>query len=520
MTSKDKGASRGSNKFELMNSVAEGAMANRIVPPGPERDRSGPERERYKERQRGKLKGKAGDAISRVPIVTKGGTVKVPVPADKEPIFRPGRDGDGGGGQGDGEAGEGSADYVEMPMEEFVKWVLEELDLPNMEKKQLATTMVKSQKVKGISQHGPKARMNKRATTKARIKRVAALRNAQPGLFVDDFAQKCQQVFDVYYFYAVASDKSRPIFPEKVYDLIGKNIEAFLASIETIDPYPKLHGPRAVSFREEVRASVLAYLASHANKSAPYTVHEQLRQRIETYVYEKVRGGDKYLPSIEEVPFHEDDFRFNRLQDKYDPDSQAVVFFLLDRSGSMQGDPLSLCKMYFFLCVLFLRSRYKDVEIVLISHDGQDYLWKTEEEFFNIGAGGGTVVESSLKLIHDIAEFSATCAATKNSAGPFPRKVYNRFMFQGTDGDLFDGDAVIAGWWKKIVLDLEFSYCGYLECGTSWNGRSGWRGGGQALLTLPAEAKERIGMAKANKPDDVIKAFKEILTKNANTGGA
>jgi len=519
MKSKDKGASRG-NTF-IIDGVAEGAMANRIVPPGPERDRSGPERERYKERQRERLKGKAGDVIKRVPIPTKGGTIKVPTEGGYEPVFRPGRDGQGKGGPGQGEPGKDAGEYIEMTMEEFAKWVFEELDLPNMEKKQIATALVKSQKVKGISHHGPKARMNKRATTKARIRRVAALRNAQPELFVENFAEKCQQVFEAYYFYAVATDRTKPVFPKKLYELIGGNIEAFLTELETLDPYPKLLGENAVAFRRDVRAAVLTYLGDDESDSAPYTVHENLRQRIESYVYDKARGEDNYLPSIEEVPFHKNDMRYNRLQDKYDPDSKAVVFLLLDRSGSMQGDPLALCKMYFFLCVLFLQTRYKDVEIVLISHDAQDWLWKRQEEFFNIGAGGGTVVETSLKLIWDVAETGATCAATKNSAGPFPKKMYNRFMFHGTDGDLFDGDAVIGGWWKKLILEGDFSYCGYLECGTAWSGFStAWRAGGQALIKLPPEAKERIGMAKANKPDDVIKAFKEILTKNANAGGA
>ena len=58
MNSKDSGAT---NTFEYVLSGVEGAMGNRIVPPGPERDRSGPERERYRERQRERLKGKAGD---------------------------------------------------------------------------------------------------------------------------------------------------------------------------------------------------------------------------------------------------------------------------------------------------------------------------------------------------------------------------------------------------------------------------------------------------------------------------
>lgn len=523
MTNKDKGASHGNVFLLQTEGFAEGAMANRIVPPGVERDRSGPERERYKERQRERMKGKAGDIIKKVPIVTKGGTIKVPTTGGYEPTWRPGRDGDGGGqGPGPGEAGDQPGEYVEMPMEEFAKWVFEELDLPNMEKKQIATALVKSQKVKGISHHGPKARLNKRATAKARIKRMAALRNAQPELFVEGFKEKCQQVFEVYYFYSVFGLTAKPA-PSQLPNALriaGENIESFLNDIETVEPYPKLHGEQKTQFRAEVRARVTEWMEKNPSKdSAPYTVHEALRRRIEEYVYKKERKGD-FLPTIDEVPFHKNDFRYNRLQDKFDPDSKAVVFLLLDRSGSMQGEPLALCKMYFFLCVLFLRTRYKDVEIILISHDAQDYLWKTEEEFFNIGAGGGTVVASSLKLIIDIAEKGAKCAATGNEAGPFPKTMYNRFMFEGTDGDLFDGDEVIGGLWRQIVEQLEFSYCGYLECGTAWSGfGSGWRLGGQALNRLPPNVKERIGMAKANRSDDVVKAFKDILTKNANTAG-
>src|SRR5271170_59184 len=158
MKSKDK-RSQDENSIEVFldGGYAEGALANKIVPPGPERDRTGPERERYRERQRERMKGKAGDIIKKVPIVTKGGTIKVPTSGGYEPTWRPGRDGDGQGGPGPGEPGSDPGEYIEMTPEEFAQWVLEDLDLPNMEKKQIATALVKSQKVKGISRHGPKA---------------------------------------------------------------------------------------------------------------------------------------------------------------------------------------------------------------------------------------------------------------------------------------------------------------------------------------------------------------------------
>jgi uncharacterized sporulation protein YeaH/YhbH (DUF444 family) len=517
MTSKKNGAFDG-NTFEIVvGDIVAGALGNRIVPPGPERDRSGPERERYKERQKERMKGNAGDIIKKVPIPTKDGKIRVPTTGGYEPTWRPGRDGDGQGGPGPGEPGEDQGEYVEMSPEEFADFVLEDLDLPNMERKQIATAVVKSQKVKGIARHGPKARMNKRATAKARIRRVAALRNAQPELFVENFAEKCQQVFDAYHFYAVASDLSRPIFPGKLYAMIGENVEAFLSEIETIEPWQKLYFDDATAFRMEVREAVKAYL--HANGEAafaPYTVHEQLQQRIERYVYNKEREGE-FLPSIEDVPFHKNDMRYNRLQDKFDPDSKAVVAFLQDRSGSMTGEPLALCKMYWFLLYLMLQRRYKDVTILYFSHDSVPYLWKNYAEFINIGASGGTVVASSLELVYKVLEFGAKSETTGNSAGPFPKTQYNRYFFHGTDGDLFDGAGVIQNGWKKLLVDAELNFCGYLETGTSWGGWSTrYSLGGQALQGLPSELKAKIGMAKVNRSDDVIKAFKEILTKTAN----
>ena len=43
-------------------------------------------------------------------------------------------------------------------------------------------------------------------------------------------------------------------------------------------------------------------------------------------------------PTVEEFPFHKVDLRYKRIEERWDPDSKAVVFFELDTSGSMSGD--------------------------------------------------------------------------------------------------------------------------------------------------------------------------------------
>jgi hypothetical protein len=88
-------------------------------------------------------------------------------------------------------------------------------------------------------------------------------------------------------------------------------------------------------------------------------------------------------------------------------------------------------------------------------------------------------------------------------------------MFHATDGALFDGRTVIQDWWTKIIRTAKFNYCGYLEVGTSWfGGGGGWNLGGEALLGLPADVKQFLGMARANSLADVPDAFVQILTKD------
>src|SRR5262249_32502424 len=160
--------------------------------------------------------------------------------------------------------------------------------------------------------------------------------------------------------------------------------------------------------------------------------------------------------SVTEVPFAKTDFRYNRVEERDEPDSKCMVALVLDRSGSMSGDPLVIAKAWFLLNVIFLRTKYKDVALVLISHDAIDWLWNNEEEFFKIGAGGGTIAAPAWEAVFRVAEFGYTCKKTGVSKGPYPRAQYNRYMFHATDGALFDGAPTIQQWWTKIIRDARF----------------------------------------------------------------
>ncbi len=494
------------------------ADRNVIRPPHTGGDPTKPDRDRYRERQKGKAKKKIGDIIGDNPIITRPGKIKIPVEPDKEPTWRPGRDGKGGGGSGNGKAGDQPGEYIEVSWEEFIEMFFDSINLPYMLKKMFAQTMVKTHKRRGVTKVGPRARMNKHETAIARMQRASALRNSRPEEFVDDFAAKCQSVFEAYVFWSASRVGVDSIFPEPVLFLIADEVDQFLSAVESALISNLVAD--APAYRRSVLALVNAYLEAERTTTAPYTLDDELRQRIEAYVYEKERQGD-IIPSAWEVPFANSDLRFNRIEEKEDPDSKAMVGLILDRSGSMSGDPLVIAKAYFFICVLFLKTKYKNVAIVMISHDAQDYLWKTEEEFFKIGAGGGTVAVPAWDLLLRIAQTGATCKQTGVQAGPYPASEWNRYMFHATDGQLFDGAEVIRDWWTKIIRS-PFNYAGYLEISNSWGGGGwgGWGGGsswdmaGEALLGLPADVKAHVGMAQAKSLADVPEAFKQILDKD------
>jgi|GEM_PF-663562 len=508
------------NDDSLIPILAAGSGKSSITPPSRGGDKTGRDRERYKERQKGKLKGKIGDIIGDNPIITRPGKINVPVPPEKEPIWRPGRDQSGKGGPGKGKPGQDPGDYVEMDFEEFLEMFFAEIGLPNMLKKMFAQTLVKTHKRRGLTNNGPKSRLDKRATAIARLRRASSMKNARPEDFVPDFAEKCQSVFEAYTFWAYGKSGANGegiMFPEPVMVLFENEVSGFLRSVELADESDPVIEADVDDFRKGVLQALVTYLGENSDVTvAPYTVHEALQRRIETYVFLKERNGE-VIPSTLEVPFHKTDERFSRIEEKDDPDSKAMVALVLDRSGSMDGDPIIIAKAYFFICVMFLKTKYKEVAIVMISHDGQEYLWKTEEEFFKIGASGGTVAVPAWELVYNIAEYGARSKSTGNSAGPYPAATWNRYMFHATDGDLFDGEDAIQEWFTKIIL-APFNYVGYLECGTSWSGRSGYSLGGQALQGLPPAVKAHLGMAKANSLKDVPDAFKQILDKDRQKG--
>jgi uncharacterized sporulation protein YeaH/YhbH (DUF444 family) len=111
---------------------------------------------------------------------------------------------------------------------------------------------------------------------------------------------------------------------------------------------------------------------------------------------------DALRARLARVPFLDPiDLRYrHRVRDPL-PTSKAVMFCLMDVSGSMDESRKDLAKRFFILLYLFLSRHYRETEVVFIRHHTQASE-VNEEEFFGATESGGTVVSSALTLMNQI----------------------------------------------------------------------------------------------------------------------
>ena len=105
---------------------------------------------------------------------------------------------------------------------------------------------------------------------------------------------------------------------------------------------------------------------------------------------------------IEKIPYLDPiDLRFRNRVKQPVPTAKAVMFCLMDVSGSMDEARKELAKRFFILLYLFLTRHYEKIDLVFIRHHTQAQE-VDEENFFHARETGGTVVSSALVLMDEI----------------------------------------------------------------------------------------------------------------------
>ena len=155
------------------------------------------------------------------------------------------------------------------------------------------------------------------------------------------------------------------------------------------------------------------------------------------------------------TPFSNEDLRFRQLIQRRRPTVDAVVFFVLDASASMDAGCRKLAKTFFFWALQGIRRQFRNIDTVFIAHTVE--AWEFEEQqFFEVRGEGGTRASSALELVNDIV------------ARRFDLERYNGYVFYASDGDNFPADRDAARV-SLDVLERQMNFLGYLEVSSGYH---------------------------------------------------
>jgi uncharacterized protein len=164
---------------------------------------------------------------------------------------------------------------------------------------------------------------------------------------------------------------------------------------------------------------------------------------------EALKAKMKRIPFIDPI-----DIRFRRFEMVPKPVAQAVMFCLMDVSGSMSEHMKDLAKRFYMLLYVFLTRRYRHVDIVFIRHT--DRAEEVDEDtFFHGPASGGTLVSSALAAMHEIVRER------------YSPSDWNIYAAQASDGDNAHSDSEVTGQLLTELILPVTQFFAYLEVSES-----------------------------------------------------
>lgn len=245
---------------------------------------------------------------------------------------------------------------------------------------------------------------------------------------------------------------------------------------------------RRISMRSQPQTKLkqaeeeLEQLLGDTNESAAEV--KELREKIA-----KLKNKISRIPFID--PF---DLRYNRRVAQPSLTSKAVVFFLMDVSGSMDESKKDVAKRFFILLYLFLNRTYQTIDIVFIRHH-TSAKEVNEQEFFYSRETGGTVVSSALELMNEIM------------VSRYPATEWNIYGAQASDGDNWNNDSPHC---KDILVNYimpKVQYFAYIEIMPRHH-QSLWYEYEAVNAAFPNFAMQNINTIK-----DIYPVFRELFKR-------
>lgn len=399
-------------------------------------------RQRFLQRYRKQIKKSVEQAIGNRSItdMDKAEQISIPRGDTDEPVFRHGKGGYNqqvfpgnkefirgdrlprpkeGAGQGPGQAsnsGEGMDEFVfEISQSEFLDFMFEDLELPNLLKRHLIGDVEFKTHRAGFSQVGNPGQINI-----VRSMKFASARRIALG----------------------AKDK-------RALKLLQQQLQELEAKTGSDDTIIKL--------KAEIK---------------------RLKKRL------------KRIPWLDDF-----DLRYNLHVKQPVPRSQAVMFCLMDVSGSMTQGIKDMAKRFFILLYLFLQRNYEHTDVVFIRHH-TSAKEVDEQEFFYSRETGGTIVSSALDLMNQVIEQR------------YPPAQWNIYGAQASDGDNWNDDSSNCYRLLNDSILPKVQHFSYVEI-TDQEHQSLW----QEYLQLQQQHPDYFAMQNIRSTADIYPVFRKLFQK-------
>ncbi|MCB0195141.1 MAG: DUF444 family protein [Anaerolineae bacterium] len=262
---------------------------------------------------------------------------------------------------------------------------------------------------------------------------------------------------------------------EELAEILGEELE--LPNIE-----PK--GQKNI-VAEKAKYSGIRRVGPDSLRHFKRTYKEALRRQVSSGLY------DPKNPVI--IPIR-DDIRYRSWTETPLPQSNAIIIYMMDVSGSMGNEQKELVRHTAFWIETWLRSQYKQIEICYIVHDAAAKE-VDKETFYHLREGGGTRISSAYNLCNKIIEER------------YPPAEWNIYPFHFSDGDNWgNGDTQIC---TKLLAN-EIIPKSNLFC---YGQVRSLYGSGNFFHDLKNnfENEDGLAMYEITKRDEILDAIKEFL---------
>lgn len=238
---------------------------------------------------------------------------------------------------------------------------------------------------------------------------------------------------------------------------------------------------------EKDKYTGISHIGPESLRHFKRTYKEALKRQIISRTY------DPEHPKI--VPIREDK-RYRSWKTTIEPESSAVIIYMMDVSGSMGDEQKEIVRIEAFWIDTWLRYQYKNIETRYIIHDAVAHL-VDQQTFYHTRESGGTIISSAYKLANRLIDEE------------FNPSEWNIYLFHFSDGDNWgeiDTDECIA------LLENDLIPKGNLFC---YGQVESPYGSGQFIRDLEDyfDEEDRIVLSEIPSKDAIYDSIKEFLGK-------